>query len=355
MTIAGGRHITFEHSNRSKRGITLNLKNEKARQILYQLIDKADVFYTNYREKVLKELGADYETLSQRNPSLVYGKADMFGIKGPWAERRGYDFMGQARSGFMWAVGDRDWPEPVLGYGSLCDESTATMFAFALVTALLAKERKGIGQRVDTSMYGTMIHIQTAGLYVTSLRGRPWARHSRTRVREPMSNFYKCADGKWMLLVEMRGDQFWPQFARVMGLEHLADDPKFATAKGRRENFKEVIQTLDEAFATKTLPEWLDIYEKEGLAKAGFSYCPIYDYFDVLKDPQALANDYIVDFDHPTAGKIKVVGYPMQFSDTPAEVKCAAPEHGQHTEEVLSELCGLSWEEMAKLRDEGVI
>jgi len=229
------------------------------------------------------------------------------------------------------------------------------MLAFALAIALLAKERKGIGQRVDVSMYGTMIHIQSTGLHVTSFRGRPWARHSRTRVREPMSNFYKCADNKWMLLVEMRGDQYWPLFARVMGLEHLAEDPKFAISKGRRENYEEVIRTLDEAFATKTLPEWLDAFEREGLAKAGFSYCPIYDFFDVLKDPQAMANDYIVDFEHPTAGRVKVVGYPMQFSTTPAEIKCAAPEHGQHTEEVLSELCGLSWEEMAKLRDEGVI
>lgn len=355
MTIAGGRHIGFETANRSKRGITLNLKDEKGRSIFYQLIEKADIFYTNYREGVLRDLGADYDTLAKRKPSLVYGKIDMFGIRGPWAERRGYDFMAQARSGLMWAMGERDLPEPVLVYGSICDATGATMLAFALVTALLAKERKGIGQRVDTSLYGSMVHLQCMGIHMASLRGRAWARHSRKRVREPMSNYYKCADGKWILLVEVRGDEFWPQFARTLGREDLVEDPRFAITKGRRENYEEVIRTLDAIFATKTLQEWVDTFEEGGLGKAGFAYSPIFDYFDVLNDQQAMENDYIVTFDHPTAGSVKLVGHPMQFSATPASIKSASPEFGQHTEEVLSELCGLSWEDMAKLRDEGVI
>ena len=135
----------------------------------------------------------------------------------------------------------------------------------------------------------------------------------------------------------------------------MVEDPRFATAKGRRQSYEEVIRTLDEAFATKTLQEWVDHFEEQGLGKAGFAYSPIFDYSDVLSDPQAMENGYVVNFDHPTAGQVKFVGQPVQYSATPGSIKCAAPEHGQHTEEVLSELCGLSWEEMANLRDEGVI
>jgi crotonobetainyl-CoA:carnitine CoA-transferase CaiB-like acyl-CoA transferase len=355
MNISEGRHLIFETANRSKRGITLDLKTDKGREILHKLIDGADVFYTNYRERVLKGLEADYETLSKRRPLLVYGKIDMFGIKGPLAERRGYDFAGQARSGLMWMMGDRDFPEPALVYGSVCDETSATMLAMGLVTALLNKERNGTGQRVDVSLYGTMIHIQCAGINLTSIKGRGWARHSRKRVRAPLSNYYKCADNKWILLIEPRTDEFWAGLARALGRDDLVDNPKFNSAKAQRENYQEVIQTLDELFATKSLAEWLKTFEDYGLDKAGFSYSPIFEYQDVINDPQAWANDYLVEYDHPAAGPLKLVGYPMSFSETPAEIQREAPMHGQHTEEVLSELCGLSWEEMAKLREEKVI
>ncbi|HEY78351.1 MAG TPA: CoA transferase [Dehalococcoidia bacterium] len=355
MMIAEGRHLIFETANRSKRGITLDLKTQKGKEIFYKLIDKADIFYTNYREKVLSDLGADYETLSRRKPTLVYGKIDMYGIKGPVAERRGYDFAAQARSGMMWMMGDRDSPEPAVVYGSVCDESGATMLAMGLITALLNKERNGIGQRVDVSIYGTMIHIQCTGINLTSLRGRGWARHSRKRVRGPLSNFYKCADGKWIFLVEPRADEFWPGLARALGRDDLVNNPKFNSAKGQRENYEEVIKTLDEIFITKSLAEWLQAFEEHGLDKAGFSYSPIFEYQDVISDPQAWANDYLVEFDHPAAGKLKLVGHPMSFSKTPAGIQREAPEHGQHTEEVLAELCDLDWEELARLRDEKVI
>lgn len=355
MDVAGGRNITFETSNRSKKSITLNLSDEKGRAIFYKLIDKADMFYTNYRESVLQKLGADYETLSKRKPLLIYGVVNTFGSKGPLGERRGYDFQAQASSGLMWAMGERDIPMPVLVYGSVCDQTAGTMLAFGLLAALIARDKQGIGQKVEVSMYGSMTYLQSTGVNVTSFRNRPWARHSRSRVREPMANYYRCADDKWILLCEMRGDEYWPQLARVMGLENLADDPRYVTVPGRRENYLEVIQTLDQAFATKSLQEWLDTFKNEGLDEAGFAYSPVQDYFDVLNDPQALANNYIVKLDHPTVGEVKLIGHPIDFSATPPGIKCVAPEHGQHTEEILSQELGYSWEEMAKFRDEKVI
>jgi crotonobetainyl-CoA:carnitine CoA-transferase CaiB-like acyl-CoA transferase len=143
--------------------------------------------------------------------------------------------------------------------------------------------------------------------------------------------------------------------ARALGLKKLENEPKFAKAPNRRENYQELIQIFDEAFAKKDLQEWLDIFHEQGLDEAGFSYSPVFTHSDVLNDPQALDNDYIINFDHPTFKNIKIAGYPIRFSATPAKVKCASPEHGQNTEEVLTELLGYSWEEMAKFRDEGVI
>ena len=350
-----GKHVGFEVINLSKRSITLNLKHEKGKELFYGLIDKADIFLTNYRESVLRGLGVDYETLSKRKPSLIYGAVDTFGSRGSWAERRGYDFLAQARSGMMWAMGERDSNEPTLLYGAVCDETTSTTLALGLTTALLAKERFGIGQKVECSLYGTMVHMQCMGIAIASLRGRAWARHSRTRVREPMSNYYECSDNKWILLCELRGDEYWPPLARAMGLNDPANDAKFAKAENRRENYKELIQLLDESFASKTLDHWLDIFHNEGLDEAGFSYSPIYEFSDVINDPQALENDYIIDYEHPSIEKFRISGYPIRFSATPAQISSTAPEHGQHTEEVLSELLGVSWEDMANFRDTGII
>lgn len=355
MSVSGDRNIAFETANRSKRSITLNLAHDKGRQVLYRLLGKVDVFYTNYRPDVLRKLGIDYETLSKHKPSLVYGLITSYGSKGPWAGRRGYDLLAQGRSGLMWAMGDRDIDEPMLVYGAVCDQTGGTMLALGLLAALLARDRMGIGQKVEVSMYGSMLYLQSTGLNVTSFRNRPWARHSRTRVREPMSNFYRCADNKWIVLNEMRGDEQWPKFARALGLEHLAEDPRYATTSGRRENYQEVIQTIDDAFVTKTQVEWLETFAEWGLDTDGFAYCPVFQYTDVLNDPQALENKYVIEHDHPTAGKVKVIGYPVNFSATPAEVKAAAPEHGQHTEEVLLDQLGFDWDEIANLRDEGII
>jgi crotonobetainyl-CoA:carnitine CoA-transferase CaiB-like acyl-CoA transferase len=204
-------------------------------------------------------------------------------------------------------------------------------------------------------MYGSMIHIQSAPITITSLFGRSFARHSHKRVREPLTNYYRCADDRWILLCEVRGDEYWPQLARALGIGQLANDVRFTKASARRQNYEELIQILEDAFASKALQEWLDIFHNQGLDEAGFSYSPVFTHNDVLNDPQALENDYIINFNHPTFQNIKIIGHPIKFDATPAEVKCAAPEHGQHTEEILSELLGYDWDKMAKFREEGII
>jgi crotonobetainyl-CoA:carnitine CoA-transferase CaiB-like acyl-CoA transferase len=353
MSMAGGRHAGFEAANRNQRSITLDLKNEKGRAILYSLVEQADVFFTNYTETVARKLGADYGTLSQTNPRLVYAVSSTYGPLGPWAERRGFDQTAQARSGLMFAMGERDFPEPVQTVSGVADQMGATMLVQGILAALLARERQGIGQRIDVSLLGSMLHLQTMGVSVTSFRGKAWSRHCRTRTRNPLTNHYECADGKWLLFAEIQADRFWPEFCRALGLGELENDPRFATAMGgRREHATELIEILDKTLASKPRDEWLRFFEELNVP---FAYSPVHDYYEVLDDPQVLANEYVVDFDHPAAGRIKVMGYPVRFSKTPAQVMREAPEFGQHTEEVLHEFGGYSWEEIAKLREEGVV
>lgn len=353
--LPGGRRAVFEMAGRSKKSVTLNLGHEKGRQILYKLIEKADIFYTNYREFVLNTLGADYVTLARRKPSLVYGRISLYGPAGPLKDSRGYDFNVQARSGLMKAIGDPDWPEPGLVLGALVDQSTATVMALGLLSALNYKQQTGKGQKVDVSMYGTMLHLLSVGINIISLTGKGRTQASRRDARNPLSNYYKCKDEKWILLGEMRSDEYWEKFCNTVGMPQLGNDPRFNSTPKRAQNRKMLIELIDKILITKTLQEWLDIFEKGELGRSDFSYSPIFDYYDIPHDPQALANDYIIDMEHDALGKVKIVGHPIKFSESPSHIQCIAPEVGQNTEEVFSEELGVTYEEMDKLKDEGVI
>jgi crotonobetainyl-CoA:carnitine CoA-transferase CaiB-like acyl-CoA transferase len=353
MNFAEGRHAGFEAVNRSQRSMTLDLKHEKGREILYRLAEQADAFITNYTDEIAKKLRADYESLSKVNPRLVYAASSAYGPQGAWAGRRGFDQTAQAYSGLMQAMGERDLREPVQAVGGIADQMGATILATGILAALLARERTGHGQKINTSLLGSALHLQAIGVTVASLRGKGWTQHARTRTKNPLTNHYKCGDGKWILFSEIQADRFWPEFCRALGLDELVDDPKFATAMGgRRDNAEELIGILDRTLASKPRDEWIRVFD---VAQAPFSYAPVNDYADVVNDQQVLDNDYIVEFDHPAAGPVKLMGYPVRFSKTPAQVAREAPEFGQHTEEVLQELVGLSWEEIAELRAEGVV
>ena len=332
--------------------MTLDLKQERGREILYALVRQADVFITNYTDEIAHKLGADYDTLSGHNARLVYAASSTYGPSGAWAGRRGFDQTAQAYSGMMYAMGERDLREPVQSVGGLADQMGATILAAGILAALLSGERTGAGQRIDTSLLGSALHLQAIGVTVASLRGKGWSQHARKRTKNPLTNHYCCADGKWILFSEIQADRFWPEFCRALGLAELIDDPRFATAMGgRRENAEELIRILDETLAAKPRDAWIHSFDE---ARAPFSYAPVNDYGDVVNDPQVLKNDYVVEYDHPAAGPVKLMGYPVRFSETPAQIAREAPEFGQHTEEVLQEL-GMSWDEIAALREQGVI
>ena len=352
MFLPGGRSILFEVANRSKKSITVNLQTEKGREVVYRLVEKSDVFFTNFRQKVARKLKLDYPDLARINPKLIYAYNTGNGLKGEESELRAFDQLAQARTGMMWAIGDRDLEEPQVVQGAIMDQTGATMLAFAIVSALLARERQGIGQQVDVSLLGSAIHLQTVNIHAAMWQGRAIPRHSRNRARNAMDNHYRCADGKWIRFGESQSDRFWVEFCDALGVEGLVHDQRFDTSERRRANFAEMVPLLDKIFAGKPRAEWFRIFKEK---HCQFAWGPINATEDVANDPQVLINDYIVEYEHPTMGRVKTVSLPIHFEKTPVAIQCPPPEFGQHTEEVLLDVAGYSWEEIAQMRADGVL
>jgi crotonobetainyl-CoA:carnitine CoA-transferase CaiB-like acyl-CoA transferase len=350
LELPQGLKIGVEVFDHSKKSLSLDLDKEKGREILYKLVEKSDVFLTNYHRSALVKLEADYPTLSKYNPHLVYASSSALGSKGPESERRAFDFTGQARSGMMTAMGDRDEP-PAVMVGAPTDQLGAIILAFGVLTALFARERTGYGQEVDTSMAGAAIYMQAFHVGINLLRGRQLARHSRLKTKAPFSNYYQCSDGKWLILTETQMYKYWQKFCLATGLGELVDDPRFNTMPAIRENGKLLIPILDRAFITKTRSQWMKILDEQ----VGLACSPVLDMSELVDDRQVLENEYIVDFDHPVLGKIKLPGFPVKFSKTPARIKNKAPEIGENTEEILINLCGFNWQDITKFKEQGVI
>lgn len=346
----GKRNYYFEANNRHKKSLTLDLKKPKAQEIVYRLVETSDVFVQNFRKGVAAKLGLDYQTLSRYNPKLIYASATGYGPKGPDAGEPSFDYMGLARSGIMTAVGEPDM-EPMNITGGIADQMGAIMLAHGIVVALLARERLGIGQEVDTSHLGSMMALQGLNVACRLTLGKEFKRFYRTTAVNPLWNHYKCQDGKWICLAMPQADRYWPDFCKALGIPELEQDPRFATMRVRGKNCEALIARLDTIFAATPRDEWMRILKAGG----DFIYTVVNSINDLPDDQQTLANDYIVDYDHPAWGPIKVCGSPLILSKTPANPKAPAPEFGEHTEQILIETLGYSWEEVANLKEEEVV
>jgi crotonobetainyl-CoA:carnitine CoA-transferase CaiB-like acyl-CoA transferase len=345
-----GRNVLFETTNRNKKSITLDVTKEKGREIVYDLVKNSDVFLTNFRQEAALKHKLDYETLTKYNPKIIYAFASAYGSKGPLSKKRGFDPIGLANSGIMWRLGDRDQDEPLQPCGFIADSSGATMAAYGILAALVARERLGIGQFIEVSLLGSMIHMQSANVNSTLFTGRPFARHSRARSRNPLSNMYKCSDDKWLILAEPQSNTYWDKFCTAMNKEELRE---YDDEMKRGKNCEFINSTLADIFITRTRNEWLAILEKE-VGEMVFN--AILDITDLPDHPQVLENQYIVDVpDYPADADIKMVGFPVKFSATPCRIQRPAPEWGEHTEAVLMDVCGYDWERIGQLKEEEVI
>jgi len=338
----------YQNQNRGKRGIVINLQTEKGKEVFYKMVEKSDVFVTNYRETAVKRLGLSYEKLKSINPKLIYALSSSFGPKGPDADKMSADFAGQARGGIWSITQSEDLVPTPIGAG-FADEVGGVMTAYGVLLAIIARERFGIGQRVDASLLGGQIEMGRLQFQMYFMMGIVPPGSVMAAARNPLYYVYRDKDDKWFAIAALQADRFWPDFCKVFGLTDVEKNPKFENQMTRGQNFDELKPRLLNIVRSKSRDEWLT-----KLDEAGIPCAPVYNYADLEVDPQVLANDYVVEVDDPIHGRVKVPGIPVQLSETPGKVERLAPELGQNTEEVLMELCGYTWDDLTALRDAGV-
>ena len=355
-SLPAGRNAYFEANQRNKRSIALDLKKDEGVEIVHKLVSDADVFIQNFRKGVAERLGLGYEELRQINPALIYASGSGYGPQGPDSASPALDSAAQARSGLMFATGP-DGSEPYPVQGVIGDQIGGVTLAWGILAALVARSIHGVGQRVDTSHLSSSIWLQGLAVSMGQLtRHKPDSEINltynppRTDAYNPLANYYRCADGRWIMLANFQADRYWPSFAAALGIDALIDDPRFADTLARGENRHELIPMLDGIFAERTYDEWAEVLESSG----DFIFSPVQNLTELPDDPQVVANDYITEVDHPDLGRVKLANHPVNYSETPHSIRSVAPELGQHTEEVILEL-GYTWEDIASFQDKGVI
>ncbi len=338
----------FESNNRDKKSVAINLKTEAGREVLYRLVKKSDVFASNFRKKALERLGLDYPVLRQHNPRLIYALATGYGPRGPDKDRASNDLAAQCLGGMLSQEGSSP-PAPI--WAGMADQVAAMVLAYGVVLALFARERTGLGQEVDTSLLGSQILLGAINVQDYLFSGKVSWQLGRDEPVSPFWHVYKTKGDRWLSIGFLEEHRYWRDLCRALGLEHLEKDPRFDTNEKRTSQNKAVlVEILQQTIAEKSLEEWSSILSKED-----FVWAPVRDYSEVVNDPQVLENEYIVDVKHPNLGNIRMTGVPVHLSETPGKIRTTAPELGQHTEEVLTEICGYSWDDISRLREAEVI
>jgi formyl-CoA transferase len=335
----------FLVANRNKRGLTVDLKHPEGKELFYRLAKTADVVVQNFRPGVMKRLGCDYATLNQLNPRLVYCSISGFGEGSPYGELGGFDLIAQGMSGLMSVTGDPNGGEPVKAGTPICDVGAGMYGALGVVSALFHRNVSGRGQQVEATLLDTPIS------WLTWRAAEYWG---TGETPEPQGSgrgsyrAFKCKDDRWVNIGP--SNRLWPVACQTLGVAELIDDPRFATAAARTENHRPLQEALQAAFLHRTADEWIDAFQAAGVPTG-----PIKTVAEVLdNDPHVKARQMVVEVDHPVIGRMKTLGVPVKLSETPGEVKRAAPTLGQHNDEILGEL-GYRADEIARLRAEKVI
>jgi crotonobetainyl-CoA:carnitine CoA-transferase CaiB-like acyl-CoA transferase len=321
--------------NRNKRSLVLDLKSPEHQAVLHRLVADADVLLENYRPGVAARLGADWETLSSINPRLIYASVSGFGQTGPYAQRPGYDLIAQGLSGVMSVTGEPDG-DPVKCGVPIGDLSAGLFCAVAILSAVVARERTGRGQRIDTSLFEGALALsiwETAELWGSGRVPQPLG--SGHRLLAPYQAL-RTADGH--ITVGANNQRMWRLLCETIGRPQLIDDARFASNDDRMERRSELVVELEKALIERGTHEWVDV-----LVEAGVPCGPIHDYRQVFEDPHTQAREMEVQVDGT-----RMLGIPVKLSDTPGSVRRAAPSLGEHSDEVLRE-AGFSEAEIAGL------
>ena len=342
----GDQSAYFLAVNRNKRGIAVDLKTERGRDIARRLAERADVVVENFRPGTAGRLGLGYDELAARNSRLIYASISGFGQTGPYASEPGYDAIAQALGGLMSVTGEADG-EPVRVGNSAADLGAAMWAAIGILAALHARDTTGRGEWIDISLLDGQIAWLTylAGGYFAT--GEVPRRYGSAHPSIVPYQALRTADGH--LMVAVGNDTLWQRFARLVGLPELADDPRFVSNPQRVANRVELIQLIEAALAAKGSAAWA-----EELSRVGIPAGAINNIDTALVHPQVQARDMVLTAEHPTAGPLRMAGSPIKLSEYTTTVRRPPPTLGEHTGEVLREL-GYTAADIETMRREGVV
>jgi len=320
---------TFGSVNRNKKSVILDLKTEGGRAAAQALAADADVLIENFRPGAMDRLGLGFEALSAANPRLIYCSITGFGPDGPYAARPGYDTVGQAMGGLLSVLTDLDAPK---GMGvSLSDHLTGMMAAYGVLGALCAREHTGRGQRVETSLLSATLSFlgENAARYFEEQKvpGR------KTRTQTAQVYCFVASDGKPFVIHLSSPAKFWQGLCGVVGRPDWVDDDRFRDNAGRRRNYDALESALAAIFRTEPRAHWLEM-----LLAADVPAAPIYTLDETLADPQVQHLGMVRDVPHPKLGTVRLVESGARLSDTPTDIRSAAPAHGEHTAEILARI-----------------
>ena len=339
----------FQLDNRGKRSIVLDLRRAEGRAAAHALVSRVDVFLSNLRPQKLVALGMDYATLRAVNERLVYAGLTGYGTAGPERERAAFDYAAfWARAGIMASLGEPEGPPPTQRPG-MGDHMTGLGLAGAVAAALYARGQTGLGQEISTSLLRNGMWMLGSDLQAAVTTGYCHTPGGRRAAPNPLFNFYRTRDDRWIHLIMLQPDRHWASFCRAIALEELLRDARFESAIARFQHCRDLIAIIDPIFVTRTLAEWAEILDREGCY-----WGTVQSVAEVIEDPQAAASGGFEETALPGGRPLRVVATPIDFGVTPAAVRAAAPEHGQHTEEVLLE-AGFTWEDIARLKDAGAL
>jgi formyl-CoA transferase len=344
---AGGESAYYLCINRNKQSLTLDLKSQRAVELLRQLVKAADVIIENFRPGTMERLGLGEKKLRELNPRLIYASLTGFGADGPMSDWPGYDLIVQAWGGLMSITGTPDG-EPVKVGVAIIDLVAGLMLGKAITAALFAREKIGVGQRIDTSLLeaevASLINVGSNYLIGGKVPSR-WGNAHPNIV--PYQNF-QTADG--YLVIGVASEVIWKRFCGAIGQRDLINDSRFADNSKRVENRSELIALLSEIFLQRRNDAWFKL-----LTDAEVPCAPVQTIDQVFQAPQVLHRDMLIEVDHPTAGKVRMAGIPVKFSVTPAAVRLPPPLLGQHNETILKSWLGLSADSIDELKKEKII
>lgn len=341
----GGESAYFMSVNRNKESVALNLKHPAGVEVLYRLLERADVLVENFRPGVMERLGLDYPRLRGRYPHLVYCSISGFGQSGPYREKPAYDLILQGMGGIMGITGEEGGPPVKVGV-AVADICAGMFAAFGILAALRVRERTGRGQWVDAALLDGQVAWLTYAAANYFATGENPTRMGSAHPNLCPYQAFETQDG--YLNVAVGSEAIWRRFCEVVD-PFLLEDERFRTNADRVRHRSELVPLLQARFRQRPTCEWVRILDDAGVPNG-----PIYTISEVFSDPQTLHRHMRLELDHPKAGRIVVTGIPVKLSDTPGSVRTPPPVLGQHTWSVMREL-GYDEEHIHGLSREGVV